>query len=96
MLLHDDAGPLDLDRLPATIEIRPRRGGESLRPGVNARNKSLKSLLQGAKLPVELRAQLPLMFNAEKLIAVGDRWIDASVAADDKSRRRARLRWLRN
>jgi tRNA(Ile)-lysidine synthase len=94
-LVDDDAGPIDLDRLPATLEVRLRRGGESLRPGANARKKSLKSLLQGAKLSIEERANMPLVFAADCLIAVGDRWIDASIAAHDKSGRRARLRWLR-
>jgi hypothetical protein len=34
-----------------------------------------------------------LSFANEQLIAAGDRWIDASVSATVKSRRRARLRW---
>jgi hypothetical protein len=40
---------------------------------------------------------LPLLFAGEgaksTLIAAGDRWIDASIAATVKSRRRARLKW---
>ncbi len=54
---------------------------------------SLKKLMQAAKLTVEERARLPLLFAGEgRLIAAGDRWIDASIAANVKSRRRARLR----
>ena len=94
-LLADPAGPIDLDKLPAALTLAPRRGGEKLRPGPRARTQSLKTLLQAAKIPVDLRARLPLLFIGDRLIAVGDRWIDASVAADVKSRRRARLAWKR-
>ncbi|HET9865046.1 MAG TPA: tRNA lysidine(34) synthetase TilS [Steroidobacteraceae bacterium] len=92
-LIDDPAGPLDLDRLPATLQVRPRRGGETLRPGPRARTQSLKKLLQAAKLAPEQRAQLPLVYAGDRLIAAGDRWVDASVSANDKSRRRARLKW---
>ena len=90
------AGPIDLERLPEMLEIRARTGGEKLRPGPRARTQALKKLIQAAKLPVEERARLPLLFSGDRLIAAGDRWIDASVAANDKSRRRARLMWRRS
>jgi tRNA(Ile)-lysidine synthase len=94
-LIDDPAGPIDLARLASAIDVRARRGGERMRPGANARTRTLKSLLQDSKIPVEERAQMPLLFANEQLIAAGDRWIDASVAATVKSRRRARLRWIR-
>jgi tRNA(Ile)-lysidine synthase len=94
-LIEDESGPIDVDRLPAILDLRARSGGESLRPGPRARTQSLKKLLQSAKLPVEDRARLPLLYAGDRLVAVGDRWIDASIAANDKSRRRARLRWTR-
>lgn len=94
-LIDDDAGPIDLENLPATLELRVRRGGETLRPGIHARTQTLKKLIQAARLSVEERARLPLLFSGDRLIAVGDRWIDASIAANDKSRRRARLSWSR-
>jgi tRNA(Ile)-lysidine synthase len=97
LLVDDPEGPIDLDRLPATMYCRPRRGGESLRPGARARTQTLKKLMQTARLTVEERARLPLLFAGEgpkgRLIAAGDRWIDASIAATVKSRRRARLIW---
>ena len=71
----------------------PRQGGEKLRPGARARTQTLKTLLQAAKIPVDERARMPLLFAGDRLIAAGDRWIDASIAATVKSRRRARLRW---
>jgi tRNA(Ile)-lysidine synthase len=92
-IVDDRAGAIDLDRLPLTLEVRPRSGGERLRPGPRARTQTLKKLLQAAKLPVETRARLPLLFSGDRLIAAGDRWIDASISANVKSRRRARLRW---
>jgi tRNA(Ile)-lysidine synthase len=95
----DSAGPIDLDLLPATLTLRPRAGGETIRPDARARTQSLKKLLQAARISVEERARLPLVFTGEgpkgRLVAVGDRWIDASIAANVKSRRRARLKWTR-
>lgn len=93
VLIDDVAGPIDLDRLPELLEVRARAGGEKLRPGVRARTQALKKLIQVARLSVEERARLPLLFSGDRLIVAGDRWIDASIAANDKSRRRARLRW---
>jgi tRNA(Ile)-lysidine synthase len=92
-LIFDDSGLVDVAKLPSRISVRPRQGGEKLRPGPRARTQSLKKLLQGARMPVDQRAGIPLLFAGEKLIAAGDRWIDASIAATVKSRRRARLRW---
>jgi tRNA(Ile)-lysidine synthase len=96
-LLDDPDGGIDLDKLPVVLSLRARQGGEKLRPGARARTQTLKKLMQGARLTVEERAQLPLLFTGEgpkgRLIAAGDRWIDASIMATVKSRRRARLRW---
>ena len=94
-LLDDEQGPIDVDRLPPLLEIRARAGGERLRPGPRARTQTLKKLIQAAKMTVEARARLPLVFSGDRLIAAGDRWIDESIAANDKSRRRARLIWVR-
>ncbi|HEU4781385.1 MAG TPA: tRNA lysidine(34) synthetase TilS [Steroidobacteraceae bacterium] len=92
--LQDDAeGPIDLALLPEVLELRARSGGERLRPSARARTATLKSLLQNAKVPVDERASLPLLFAGDRLIAVGARWVDASIAANVKSRRRARLQW---
>lgn len=94
-LVADAAGPIDLDRLPPRLELRARRGGETLRPAARARTKTLKSLLQTAKMSIEERTRLPLLFAGDVLLIAGDRWIDASIAANVKSRRRARLKWSR-
>jgi tRNA(Ile)-lysidine synthase len=94
-LLDDAAGPIACARLPRILELRARQGGESLRPAAKARTQTLKSLLQTARIPARERALLPLLFAGERLIAAGDRWIDASVAANVKSRHRVRLIWSR-
>jgi len=97
-LVDDKSGPIDLSLLPKSLLVRARSGGESLRPGPRARTQALKKLIQAAKMSVEERAHLPLLFSGEaptRLIAAGDRWIDASIAANDKSRRRARVVWRR-
>jgi tRNA(Ile)-lysidine synthase len=96
-LVDDPAGPIDLERLPNLLRVRGRQGGETLRPGARQRRQSLKKLLQAARIAPELRARMPLVFAPDdddgRLIAAADRWIDASVAANVKSRRRARLVW---
>jgi len=94
-LIADPAGGIDLDKLPAELALRTRRGGEKLRPGARARTQSLKTLMQAARIPVDERARLPLLFARDRLICVGDRWIDASVSATVKSRRRGQLKLRR-
>ena len=93
ILRNDVHGPLDLDALGPTLVLRGRRGGERLRPVRGGPRRSLKQLLQEAGVPVERRAQLPLLFDRGRLIGVADLWLDASVQADRTSGRRARLIW---
>jgi tRNA(Ile)-lysidine synthase len=90
---RDPHGPLDIDLLPQSLSVQGRRGGESLRPRANARTRKLKALLQEARVPPAERDRLPLIYANEKLIAVSDRWLDASVQATAKSRHRARIRF---
>ena len=92
-LRRDARGPLDLDALAPTLTLRARRGGERLRPVRGGARRTLKSLLQEAHVPVGQRAQLPLIFNGERLVAAADLWLDESVQAHGASRRRGRLVW---
>jgi tRNA(Ile)-lysidine synthase len=92
---QDARGPLDLDALAATLVVRTRRGGERLRPVRGGSRRTLKSLLQEARVPLEERARLPLVYAGARLVAVADRWLDASVQASAASRHRARLVWSR-
>jgi tRNA(Ile)-lysidine synthase len=92
-LVRDRHGPFDLDLLPEVLSVQARRGGEALRPAPGARTRKLKTLLQEAKLPPAERERLPLICAGGKLIAVADRWLDASVQATARTRHRARLRF---
>lgn len=92
-IVRDRHGPLDLDALPEVLTVQGRRGGETLRPAPSARTRKLKSLLQEAKVPPAQRELLPLICAEGKLIAVADRWLDASVQATRQTRHRARLRF---
>jgi tRNA(Ile)-lysidine synthase len=94
LIERDRHGPLDLDALPPLLSVRSRRGGESLRPRTGARTKKLKALLQEARIPPSERSRLPLIYSGETLIAVCDRWLDASVQATAKSPHRARIRFV--
>ena len=79
--------------LPPRLSVRQRRGGERLRPVRGGARRALKALLQEARVPLEVRAQLPLVFAAEALVAVADLWLDESVQAQPGRTRRARLLW---
>jgi tRNA(Ile)-lysidine synthase len=92
-LERDRRGPLDLDALGPTLVLSARRGGERLRPARGGPRRTVKQLLQEKRVPVGRRAQLPLLFDRGRLIAVADLWLDESVQAQPASRRRARLLW---
>lgn len=92
-LAGDARGPLDLDALAGTLQVRSRRGGERLRPVRGGPRRALKSLLQEARVPLAERAGLPLVYARGRLVAVADRWLDESVQAGPASRRRARFVW---
>ena len=95
-IVPDRHGPLDLDALPETLLLRPRRGGERLRPSRGRPTKTLKALLQEARVPLAERERLPLVFAGDRLIAAGDRWVEASVQATGGTPRRGRLVWSRD
>jgi tRNA(Ile)-lysidine synthase len=90
---RDASGPLDLDALAPTLTLRSRRGGERLRPVRGGPRRTLKQLLQEARVPVRQRANLPLVFDGERLIAAADLWLDESVQVHAASVRRGRLVW---
>jgi tRNA(Ile)-lysidine synthase len=91
----DAHGPIDLDVLPEVLVVRERRGGERLRPRPGGRTRTLKALLQEGGVPLAERGRWPLTFAHDRLVAVADRWIDASVQAVPGARRRGRIRWRR-
>jgi tRNA(Ile)-lysidine synthase len=94
LALEDDVrAPIDLDLLPDELAVRWRRGGERLRPRGGGPSRALKTLLQEAQMPLAERARLPLVFDGARLVAVADRWSDASIHAEARSARRARILW---
>ena len=92
-LRRDARGPLDLDALTPTLTVRARRGGERLRPARGGARRTLKSLLQEARVPAGERTRVPLIFAGEQLVAAAGLWVDASVQASAASAQRARLLW---
>ncbi|MBV8911035.1 MAG: tRNA lysidine(34) synthetase TilS, partial [Gammaproteobacteria bacterium] len=95
-LVREARGPLDLEALEAlgsVLTVRPRQGGERLRPGRGAARRTLKNLLQEARVPLALRMRLPLIFAGDRLIAVAGLWVDEAVQASAASAQRARLLW---
>lgn len=92
-IVSDPEGPIDLERLPERLELRARSGGEALRPRRGGPRRTAKFLLQEARIPPASRARFPFIHAAHRLVAIGDRWIDASVQADASTRRRGRILW---
>jgi tRNA(Ile)-lysidine synthase len=94
-LVDDPHGPIDLERLPDEVRVERRKGGEELQPRAEGPPRSLKSLLQAAKIGAGERERMPLVKADGRLLAAGDRWIDVSIRALTDARRRARLVWRR-
>jgi tRNA(Ile)-lysidine synthase len=94
VLRSDPRGPVDLEALGPKLSVRTRRGGERLRTQPGGVRRSLKGLLQEARVPAEERARLPLLFRGETLVAVADLFLDTSVRAGSGARRRGRLQYL--
>jgi tRNA(Ile)-lysidine synthase len=76
LALQDASGaPIALE-LP--LRVRFRRGGERIKPAGDAHTRELRDLLQGAGIPPWQRKRIPLVFDGEELLAVGDLWISAA------------------
>ena len=88
-------GPIDLEALPQEITVLLRRGGERLRPRRGGPRRALKDLLREAHVPHAERGRVPLLFDGEHLLAVGDLWVDARIRAGAATKQRARLIWHR-
>ena len=69
-------------RLPQALQVRFRRGGESLRLSGDGPTRELRDLLQESGVPPWQRARLPLLFDAdERLLAVADLYLAADASA---------------
>jgi tRNA(Ile)-lysidine synthetase-like protein len=99
-LQPNDRGPIDLEALPEPLAIRQRVGGERLSPHRGGPRRTLKNLLQEARVPAPERALLPLLFSItahdEKLVAVADLLLDETAQATTATRRRGRLLWKKS
>ncbi len=71
------AGGIDARRLPQTLIVRRREGGETLKPAATAKTQSLQHLCQSQGVLPWMRDALPLVFAGGALIAVADLWTDA-------------------
>jgi tRNA(Ile)-lysidine synthase len=87
-------------RLAEPLQVRFRRGGESLRLRAGGHTRELRDLLQEAGIPPWQRGRLPLLFHhSGALLAVADLWLSeagASLFGDERVRiewqpRRARI-----
>jgi tRNA(Ile)-lysidine synthase len=71
------AGGIDAQRLPATLIVRRRGGGESLQPGPRSKTHTLQHLCQSRGVLPWMRDALPLVFAGDALIGAADLWLDA-------------------
>lgn len=78
---RDALGGLAAARLPEALQVRFRHGGEELQPAGDAHHRKLKKLLQEASVLPWWRDRVPLIYAAERLVAVGDLWIAEEFAA---------------
>lgn len=88
-LVDDSHGDIALGRLPPTLRVAFRHGGERLATATG--HKPLKNLLQQIDLAPWLRGRMPLLYAGERLLAVAGVWRDPSLAPAISERRRARL-----
>jgi tRNA(Ile)-lysidine synthase len=70
-------GGLDASRLPQTLGIGQRRGGEVLKVGRRAKTQSVQHLYQTFGVLPWMRDALPMVYAGDDLIAIGDLWQDA-------------------
>ena len=74
---------LAVARLAPSLEVRARRGGESLRPAGDTHRRTLKKLLQSRGVLPWWRPHVPLIYSAGRLAAVADLWIAQEFAAGE-------------
>lgn len=72
---------LSAERLPDTLTIRFRRGGERIRLAGEKHHRELKKLLQASDVLPWWRERLPLIYADDELVAVADLWCSENFAA---------------
>jgi tRNA(Ile)-lysidine synthase len=73
----EQSGGLAAARLPDSLIVRRRDGGESLRPAPKAKTQTVQHRCQSYGVLPWMRDALPLVFADDGLIAVADLWLDA-------------------
>lgn len=68
-------------RVPQTLHVTFRRGGETLKAPGEAHRRSLKKRLRDANVLPWWRGRLPIIYAGDRLVAVGDLWVNAEFAA---------------
>jgi tRNA(Ile)-lysidine synthase len=74
------ANALALDRLPERLAVKFRVGGERIKVAHNRPHRALKKVLQDVGVLPWWRERLPLVYANDRLIAVGDLWVDPELA----------------
>jgi tRNA(Ile)-lysidine synthase len=74
-------GGLDAKRLPPTLSVRRRSGGETLKLGARGRTQSVQHLCQAMGVLPWMRDALPMVHAGDTLVAIGDLWRDARYLA---------------
>jgi tRNA(Ile)-lysidine synthase len=72
-----ETGGLDASRLPQTLYVEQRRGGEVLKISRRAKTRSVQHLCQSFGVLPWMRDALPMVYAGDALIAIGDLWQDA-------------------
>ncbi|WP_395374329.1 tRNA lysidine(34) synthetase TilS [Marinicella sp. W31] len=75
--LPDHCGQLHLNHsllLPLTVRFQQR--GEKIKLAEKGRHQKIKKLFQQAQIPPWVREFTPFIYRNDKLIAVGDQWVD--------------------
>jgi tRNA(Ile)-lysidine synthase len=88
-------GLIDATALPAQVTVRSRHGGERLRPRLGGPSRTLKSLLQNARIALSERQHLPLLYAGDELVAAGDLWVDARWQSGAATQKRMTVVWHR-
>jgi tRNA(Ile)-lysidine synthase len=70
-------GGLARERLPPTLDVVRRGGGETLKPAQDAATQTVAHLCQAAGVLPWLRDALPFVVSGKELFAVGDLWLES-------------------
>lgn len=80
-LVPDSGVGLSATCVPERLRVAFRRGGETLKAAGERHRRSLKKRLQDANVLPWWRGRLPLVYAGDRLLAVGDLWVNAEFAA---------------